>query len=291
MDEKDCYILKVLHEEKNLTKTSERVFLTQPALTYRIQQIEKAYHTQLIIRRKNGIEFTTQGEHLVEYAHRILIQHRKLLEQLEDAENEIRGKIILGVSNNFARYKLPRLLKSFHDLYPRVEFQVLTGWSTDLVKMASEEEIHVGFVRGNHEWNDQKVLLAEESICIVSKHQIHVSDLLELPQISYNTDKYLKSQIDTWWNQTFSKPPYIMMEVDRVETCKEMVLNGLGYSVFPSICLTESDELFRINLTDANGEMETRKTWMIYHSTSLNLITVRTFAEFVKSYFRSSVTS
>ncbi|MEY9869202.1 DNA-binding transcriptional LysR family regulator [Peribacillus sp. B2I2] len=40
MDEKDCLILQYLYQDQNLTKAAERLYMTQPALTYRVRQIE-----------------------------------------------------------------------------------------------------------------------------------------------------------------------------------------------------------------------------------------------------------
>lgn len=54
MDEKDCLILQYLYKDQNLTKAAERLYMTQPALTYRVRQIEKEF--QIDILAKNGEE-------------------------------------------------------------------------------------------------------------------------------------------------------------------------------------------------------------------------------------------
>ncbi|WP_406542465.1 LysR family transcriptional regulator [Clostridium ljungdahlii] len=52
MDEKDYKLILTLYKLKNITKTSEKLFITQPALTKRIKKIEKDLGTDLLIRSK-----------------------------------------------------------------------------------------------------------------------------------------------------------------------------------------------------------------------------------------------
>lgn len=52
MIERDFELLKILHEEQNITKAAERLHISQPALTYRIKQIEKEFGTKIILRGK-----------------------------------------------------------------------------------------------------------------------------------------------------------------------------------------------------------------------------------------------
>lgn len=73
MDEKDWTILDILARERNITRTAERMYLAQPSLTYRLQQLEKELGVPLLVYRgRRGIEMTEQGNMLVEYAREML---------------------------------------------------------------------------------------------------------------------------------------------------------------------------------------------------------------------------
>jgi DNA-binding transcriptional LysR family regulator len=72
------------------------------------------------------------------------------------------------------------------------------------------------------------------------------------------------------------------MSVDQGDTCKEMVLNGLGYAIMPSLFLHDIEDVHKIPLTDTNGNRLTQKTWMFYYRESLELNVVKAFVEFVK---------
>ena len=62
MDSRDWQILKLIDEEKSLTKTAQRLFISQPSLTYRLNKLEKEFNTPLLNRYSNGVTFTPQGE-------------------------------------------------------------------------------------------------------------------------------------------------------------------------------------------------------------------------------------
>ena len=111
MDEKDWELLKTLSEEKNITKAAERLYISQPALTYRIKQIEKEFGVIIITRGKKGVLLTTEGEYIVEYALRMLSNLRQTKDFVRNISEGVRGKIRLGVSGNFVHYKLPSLFE------------------------------------------------------------------------------------------------------------------------------------------------------------------------------------
>ncbi|MFD3269626.1 LysR family transcriptional regulator [Paenibacillus dendritiformis] len=283
MEDKDWIILETLHHEQNITKAAEKLYISQPALTYRIQQLEKEFGVKIVNRGRRGIQFTPQGEHLVKYAKDMRLQLRQTKEFLRNMDNKVTGILRLGVASNIATYILPSILKQFLEQYPDVEVRVMTDWSSNLVHSVYSQHVHIGMLRGDYDWPDEKHLMMEENICIVSKHEIHLQDLPSLPRINYKTEPSLQNTIDLWWKERYSLPPNIAMEVDKMETGKEMVLNGLGYAILPTIVLGGQEDLYKINLTSKHGEPWKRKSWMIYRKESLNLTLIKEFVDFMKS--------
>jgi DNA-binding transcriptional LysR family regulator len=282
MDEKDWHIILTLNEERNITKAAQRLYISQPAITYRIQQLEKEFDTRIVSRGKKGVEFTVHGEFLVQYSKEMLLQLRKAKEYFLNMDKTIKGTLRLGVSGMFARYELPVILKNFLYQYSSVDINLKTGWSSEINKMLQKEEVHIGIVRGNYNWQGEKVLFREEKICIASKNKIEFDQLPVLPRINYLTDSSLKSLIDNWWQETYSCPPLISMEVDRIDTCKQMVLNGLGYAILPSMCLAKVDPLYTAPIIMKDNKPLLRKTWIIYRETTLQLSYVKAFIDFLK---------
>ncbi|BFH12183.1 substrate-binding domain-containing protein [Paenibacillus melissococcoides] len=207
------------------------------------------------------------------------LQLRQTKEFLRNMDNKVTGILRLGV----LRPILPSILKQFLEQYPDVEVRVMTDWSSNLVHSVYSQHVHIGMLRGDYDWPDGKHLMMEENICIVSKHEIHLQDLPSLPRINYKTEPSLKNTMDLWWKERYSLPPNIAMEVDKMETGKEMVLNGLGYAILPTIVLGGQEDLYKINLTSKHGEPWKRKSWMIYRKESLNLTLIKEFVDFMKN--------
>lgn len=282
MDYQDWLILKLLYEKKNITKTAQSLYISQPSLTRRIQQMEREFKVTLIHRGTRGIYFTPQGEYVAKCAEEELDRLRRIREAVQNIGQEVAGTLRLGVSNYISKQKLPRLLKLFRQKYPQVEFKVITGFSREVLDLVSNQEVHIGIVRGDYQWSEAKLLLFEEHVCVTSKDRIELRDLPKLPRIEYEMDTLMKVMIDNWWSGTFTKPPLIGMEVDKGDTCKEMVVNGLGYGILSSALVDNVPDLHRIPILDDEGKPLLRQTWMMYHQKSLELKLVREFVEFVK---------
>jgi DNA-binding transcriptional LysR family regulator len=284
MDEKDWIALRILSEEKNISRASERLYISQPALTYRLKNLEEEFGTRLFFKIKGGIEFTSEGLHLAAYAEEMIKNLQKTKDYMLNMQNEVRGTLRLGVSSNFAQYKLPKLLKGFSTEHPHVQFSVNTGWSTEIMSLLDSSSVQLGILRGNYDWYGTKTLLHKERLCLISKKEINMDRLPQLAFIQYKTDSSLKNLINGWWNDRFSEPPFVTMETDRQETCKEMVKNDLGIAILPEICLQPSDNLYTYGLSYKNGEPVLRNTWLMYNQDSLQLSTVKHFIDFLNNH-------
>lgn len=283
MNDKDWSTLLVLNKTKNITKAAEKLHISQPALSHRIQQLENEFSIKIMTRGKKGIILTTEGELIVDYAKSMTGYLRQLKDRLSEINSKITGELRIGVSSNYALYKLPLILKNFMEVYPDIQIIVKTGWSTDILKAFLDEEIHIGIIRGNYDWNGPKILINEDPICLISQHIINFNYLPNLPRIDYKTDPDLKLIIDNWWHDWFSTPPFIAMEVDRLVTCREMVLNGLGYGIVPRYILDDTEEeLFIHELKTPDERAISRKLSMFYRSNELSLSVVKVFVEFIK---------
>ena len=284
LDEKDWKLLVNLYAEKNITKTSKKLYISQPSLTYRINQLEKEFGITLLHRGNKGITFTSEGEYLVKYAEKMLSELRQAEDALANMNNQLQGTLRLGSSSNFAHYELPSILEGFIYLYPDIDVQLKTGWSTDILELLQSESIHAAFIRGDIKWSGEKMLLSEERMSIVSKHEINLGDLPQLNYIKYDTDQHLKTTLDNWWIKTFDVPAHVSMEVDRIETCKEMVKKGLGFSVMPNMSLRGEDDLYTKEIK-IDGQPVTRQSWLLYKSDMIDLKIVESLSHFVKQYY------
>lgn len=281
MDHRDWEILDILYNQKNITKTAQMLFFTQPALTKRIMQIEAEFNVKIVNRGVKGVSFTPQGEFLAQRASEMITAIRSIKDDVLNMSEEVVGTLRLGVSIFFGKYKLPGLLKQFKQQYPQVDYQVETGFSKDIFNLVYNHNVHIGFVRGDYSWPGPKHLLFEEKIIVISTERINLEDLPNLPRIDYHSDFLYKSLIDKWWSENYIKPPRISMKVDRGDTCREMVLNGLGYAIMPSMFVSDRNDICKIEIMDSMGQPITRNTWMFYHEQALENRIVKAFVDLI----------
>lgn len=284
MDHLDWSMLTVLFENKNITKTGEILRISQPAITYRLQKLEAEFGVKIVDRGRRGVAFTPQGEFLADYAAKMQKEFQKKKEDVLNFEKKIQGTLRISASSIFSRYKLPAILRDFNEKFPLVKFHVITGWSEEVLNSIYKGESQVGILRGSYNISYEKKLLMEEKLLIVSKEHIDLNILPKLPRIYYNTDTSLKSLIDNWWSENYQEPPTITMRVDNMETCKELVLNGLGYAVLPNILLQESDNLYTYPCLSENNSYVKRETWFINKKEYSTNIVVNAFREFLNEW-------
>lgn len=292
MDEKDALILQYLYEDRVITKAAERLYITQPALSYRIQQIENRFGVKIVIKSGKGIKFTTEGEYLVSVARKILMDIQNAKDHLANMADEVQGTLKIGATSIFARYHLPFILKTFVDMYPKVLINVKTGQSPNIMEMLDNDQIHVAFIRGDYRWEGSKHQINEEVMSLISKTKIDLNDLPYLQWIKYlppaRTKKYepntlLEEELKLWWFEHFDQPPLNTMSFDSYDTCKVMVENGLGYAFIPKIFLNDKDDFYVVDLIKKNGETVNRKSWMMYRDNYAQLRVVNKFTEYIKS--------
>src|SRR4051794_11848917 len=142
-----------------MTKAAEKLYISQPALTNRIQQLEKEFGVKIANRGRRGVQFTPQGEYLAKSAHEMLLSIQRIKENVLNFEDNVSGTLRLGVSTFFTDYMIPNLLKLFKEKYPHIEFKVSTGFSSDISHLIYNQDVHIGIVKGDYGWKDQKHLL------------------------------------------------------------------------------------------------------------------------------------
>lgn len=282
MNKQECNILVVLDKERNMTRAAKKMYMSQPALTYRLHQLEERFGARIFTREKSGLILTPQGEIIVQYARQNLIQLEETIEAIQLMDRKIQGTIKLGVASTYGQYILPNLINTFINKYPDVDFKIITGLSSMIADLFTSGDVHIGIFRGKFLWEEEKAMLAAEPICLASKEKISIDDLPHIPRIEYRMDGYLKQMVDAWWKNKFTEQSLVSMTVDSLETAKELVRTGLGYTVLPGICLTTEKELYIQPLTDENDHIVRRLTWAYCRHQTLQYASVNTFFRFLQ---------
>lgn len=265
MNEKDCELLLELYKIKNITKVSQKLFITQPAISKRIQKMEEELGCQLLLRSNKGVVFTPAGEAIMPSVGSILHASRLMREQAAAAaaENVVCGSLHLGVSIDYAYYRLPAILKTYTERYPRVDAHVITGKSRNLIRMLRQEELPIAILRGEYAWNEGCRLLSTESVYLVCSNENKGRPLTDYPYIGRHTDPFFMQEIQRWKKERGLSEMNTKLWFDNILSCREIIRCGIGWAILPDICLADFDGC-KEALTFADGTPFIRNTYLLY---------------------------
>lgn len=280
----DLQLISVLAAEGNMRKAAEKLFVSQPALSQRLQHIEREWGTKIFSRSKRGVSLTAEGEIIAAFAGDMLEKEAEVRAKVHAHGTEIFGTLKLAVSSVNGQYWLPDVLKEFVEHYPLVQISLVTGWSSEILERVYHGECHAAIVRGHPLWRGEKIHLFSDPLNLVDTRISSLSDLQrdERPYIQFKSDSSYARVITEWWHSRNIKIPARTIMVDQIETCKQMATHGIGYAVLPSISLTDADHVHRIPLNDRQGMPLQRENWLLYDKNSLELKQVRAFIKLVR---------
>lgn len=280
-------LLSVLAQEMNMRKAAERLFVSQPALSQRLQTIEKEWETKLFIRSQKGLSLTPAGEHVIQFVDDVLSKQEKVRETIHSLQDGVAGTLKIAVASIVGQNWLPKVLKKFIEKYPQVKISLITGWSSEILKCLYEDHVHIGIIRGTPDWKGVKIHLFKDILYLVDKEITKPEQLLktERPFIQFKSDSNYYQEIQDWWMRHFKTSPKRTVVVDQIETCKQMTFNGIGYSILPAITLNEADkDLFKVTLLDESMEPLKRDTWLLGYESAFQLKQVQAFVELIKEH-------
>ncbi|MER1955815.1 MAG: LysR family transcriptional regulator [Solibacillus sp.] len=281
----EAEIIKVLAEEKNMRKAAERLFLTQPALSQRLQSIEKEWGSQLFIRSQKGLTATPAGELVIQYANETIAKREEIFESIQALQSKVHGTLKIACASIVGQNWLPKVLKDFVTKYPDTKISLMTGWSSEIVKALYDGEAHIGIVRGQADWKGKKIHLFRDMMYLVDKEIQDMEDIItsDRPFIQFKSDSNYYQEIQQWWQRHFNYNPKHQIIVDQIETCKQMALNGIGYAILPSITLNGEENVNKIPLTNSESDYGlTRDTWLIGYESTFELRQVEAFVKVVQ---------
>ena len=126
-------IFYVVANHCNITKASEELNISQPAISKSIKNLEEQLGGQLFVRTKRGVVLTEEGKEFYNYI-------KQAIEYINNAENKFTdlinletGCIKIGISTTLTKEFLLPYLEEFHSLYPKIDIQIITSLPSDLM--------------------------------------------------------------------------------------------------------------------------------------------------------------
>lgn len=138
----DIHLLRAfvaVAEMKSFTRAAYSLNRTQSAVSMQVRRLERNLGRSLLTRQKGRIGLTESGARMLGYARRILQLNDEVMAEIGDPE--VKGRVRLGIPDDYASYLLPGVLSGFYALYPRISLEVCCELSVDLLRLLADGAI------------------------------------------------------------------------------------------------------------------------------------------------------
>ncbi|MBU5669163.1 LysR family transcriptional regulator [Peptoniphilus sp. MSJ-1] len=283
----DWKILYELYKNPNMTKVADLLYISQPSLSKRIQNMEEEFDISIFNRTSQGLEFTKEGEYLANRA-------KIYLDFIVDTENKLHEiktteekEIIIGSAYTYTRYELLDILSEYYGTNSDVNIKIVNEQSNILFRKVLEDEIDLAFVRGDYEGKFERILVAEDNCYLVSKNPLEISEIPNKSRIDFKTNDKSLELIKNWWEEEFKFSMEPKTSVKYLDFALNLVSKDLGYL----ICFLPKNYKndLGLNLKPLYYKDEspvTRKSWLIYLKSRREKKIVSKFIDFIDERYK-----
>ncbi|MBV6474790.1 MAG: LysR family transcriptional regulator [Rhodocyclaceae bacterium] len=287
--------LQVFHavaKQLSFTKAAEVLFMTQPAVTFQIKQLEEHFNTRLFDRGHGKITLTPAGETVLEYAERILGLSSELDVRLAEMTGQIGGPLLVGASTTIAEFMLPRILGEFKSQYPNVRPRLIVANSESIETRVAEHTLDMGLIEApSHQTNLQCEVCCDDELLVIcapgtplGKNKELTPQLLAThPFVSREPGSGTREVTDNYFRSAGVPPDSlnIVIELGSPEAIKGVVETGIGFAIVSRASVAKEKRLGDLLAIPLKPRL-TRTLSMVYPKEKFRSRLVNTFVEFAK---------
>jgi DNA-binding transcriptional LysR family regulator len=244
----------------SISAAAEALFVSQPAVTARIQALEASLDAELFVRGRHGSRLTEAGRALLPHAERALTALRRGAAAVEDIQNGVGGRLTIGAAPAISTYVLPAMLHRFRDSHPAVQLSVRSGHSEEVLQMVLRDEVDIGLMRpiqhaevsATFLYEDELVLVVHRGHPFAAHGQIRMGQMATEHLILFDRTSSFHELTSALFRQA-GIAPRGYLEVDNIDAAKRMVEQRLGIALLPLTSVQAevgTGRLFPVRVTD-----------------------------------------
>lgn len=250
-------ILHAISNEGSFKKAAEKLYISQPAVSLQVQNLERQLNTPLFYRDKRKARLTETGQFLIKYCDRILSLCEETCRALDELHTLQSVGLIIGASQTTGTYLMPRLIGVFRHKYPKIDVELQVHSTRKISWDVANGNIDLALVGGEVPKEVQTTLdvisYAEDELALIlplshsfaAKKAIQKEDLYRLNYIALNTKSSIRNVIEkTLLDHGIDINNFkIEMELNSIEAIKNAVNSGLGAAFVSVSAITKELEL------------------------------------------------
>lgn len=246
--------------EGSMTAAADKLYLTQPAISQQIRNLEEDLGFDLLVRGVRQIRPTLQGEVLFDFAKKILQLSQQAEVAIKAMGTELKGQLRVGTLNSLGVHLMSPIVGRLLKYNPQLSIKIDYSLGEELIKSFKKGDLDVVILPETEaEFDlslgdvDKKFLMAEEMWLIGSgkdtdmPQQIQIADLKKYPFISFDKEypRFFKSLNESMSQHGGKVDP--IFESQNVGTLKRVIESGLGWGFLPTLSIRKQVRMGRMN--------------------------------------------
>jgi len=288
--------LQVFHavaKHLSFTRAADALFMTQPAVTFQIRQLEEQYGTRLFERRHAGISLTPAGEVVLSFAEKILALSDELETRLSEMTGEMRGPLLVGASTTIAEFMLPRVLGEFNAAYPQVRARLIVANSESIESQVAEHTLDVGLIEVPGKLagltsqvccEDELIIICGPDYPLAGMKSVTPKALADYEFISREPGSGTREITDAYFRSHKIPPESLktQMELGSPEALKGVVSTGLGFAIVSRAVVAKELQLGELLAIPLRPALK-RSLYLVFQQDRFQSRLTATFIEFTRT--------
>ena len=295
MSDRRLQVFHAVARHRSFTKAAESLFMTQPAVTFQIRQLEEHFDTRLFDRAHGRIALTPAGQVALEYAERILGLSAELDTRLKEMSGQVLGPLLIGASTTIAEFLLPQVLGEFKSRYPGVVPRLFVANSEAVQARIAERTLDLGFIEGESHLpslvtdtcsEDELQVVCAPSHPLAQTGSVAPKMLVEHAYISREPGSGTREVIDRYLQKAGVSPDalQVVMELGSPEALKGLAATGLGFTIMSRATVAKEIRLGQLVRVPLAPRL-TRHLSVVYPKERFHSRLVNSFVQFAKERF------
>lgn len=267
--------LRVFHSVANhlsFTKASNELFITQPAVTRHIKELEAEYEIKLFNRTGNKITLTEAGKKLFSYTESIISLHNEIKFELSLYKGNAEGNLRIGASTTITQYVIPFVLARFNERFPDITINLINGNTEYIEKRLLKGEIDIGIVEGKPANSDIRYssFLQDELVIFSSsnskiKRTVSPEEFIKLPVVLRERGSGTLEIIEKYLQNTGIRINQlrVLMFLGSTEAIKSFVKTGKSIGIVSRFAIEDELEAGIFSLINVKGIRFNRQFYFI----------------------------
>ncbi|MDY3870927.1 MAG: selenium metabolism-associated LysR family transcriptional regulator [Clostridiaceae bacterium] len=299
MDIKQLEVFTAVVDSNSFSKAAEQLHLTQPTVSTHIASLEKELKIKLIVRTTKEIFPSEAGKLLYQYARKILRTRKEAVEAIQAYSKEMCGTIHIAASTIPGQYFLPKLLRSFREKYPDIQFAMETTDSQEVVAAVASRAAEIGFCGTlldapkctYQDFADDRLVLITPNTRKYRQYQkkgFPVRRILDESFISRESGSGTRKETEQFLREMGVDVSQlkVAVEVRSTDNIKKMVSEGLGIAVISRAAAENDCQFGNLLAFDFDSVSLRRKLYIVRHKKGILSPIAQTFYDFAIDYYK-----